>query len=183
MKRVLKSNLQFDNGYILDGDEIIALPSGVRGQLMALEELVEHAAHEKKLNGKPEIEDVKPFKPSSIDVEARIKVNTPLLDKKEAEGRALMQEVKLQSLEKKINRELADIQLLINWADDDYVIIDERCLPFGEVKMCLPMIGDPLKLTVEDIVSWVVASLDTEGLLMEDPEEVVDLRVQKTKED
>lgn len=181
MKRILKSNLQFDDGYVLNDDEIIALPGSVRCQLMALEELVEHAAHEKKLNGKSEIEDVKPFKPSSIDVEARIKVNTPLLDKKEAEGRALMQEVKLQGLEKKINRELASIQSLINWADSDYVIVDEGRQPFGEVRMSLPMIGDPLKLTVEDIVSWVVASLDTEEMLMEDPEEVVRLKTQKVE--
>ena len=180
MKRILKSNLQFDDGYVLNDDEIITLPVSVRCQLIALEELVEHAAHEKKLNGKSEIEDVKPFKPSSIDVEARIKVNTPLLDKKEAEGRALMQEVKLQGLEKKINRELADIQELINWTDSDYVIIPDSNLPY-DMRMCLPMIGDPLKLTVEDIVSWVVASLDTEELLMEDPEEVVRLKTQKVE--
>lgn len=183
MKRILKSNLQYDDGYILDGDEIIALPAGIRCQLMALEGFVEHAAHEKKVNDKPAAEDVKPFEPSSIDVKARIKVDTPLLDKKEAEGKALIQEVKLQSLEKKINRELADMQPLINWAASDYVIINDGSLLFGDVRMCLPMIGDPLKLTVEDIVSWVVASLDTEGLLAEGPEEVVDLRVEKQEED
>ena len=177
MKRILKSNLQFDDGYILDGDEIIALPAGVRCQLLALEELVEHSAHEYETKNKTEDESAQPFKLSTIDVEARIKVNTPLLDKKEAEGKALIQEVKLQSLEKKINQELADMQLLLNWADSKYIVVGDGGLSFGDMRMSLPMIGNPLELTVASIVSWVVAAIDTEDLLAEAPDEVVDLRV------
>lgn len=156
MKKIKKSECTFEDGYIMHGDDVVCLPTAVWCQLDNLEVALQKQEY---LDNQPEYVPA----PSldgfvrKYDHQAKWKfsVPTPLLDRKVEEGKALFEEIKDCDRGKRAARLLEAEHAAVNWVDKDYVIVEDLSTPYY---MCdWPTLGNPLELTVDDMVRFALA--------------------------
>lgn len=145
-----KSDLTFKSGYVVnDYGDVVALPKGVARQLNEIEEMVQKAKwvadHEEAEEEPEEFVRKSAFKPAPV-----IAVDTPLLDQKVEEAVRLHEEIEDKLCANKMNE-------IIQSFKEAFAFCDENDFVEGTevVRLDLPTLGDPLKLTVIELTKHI----------------------------
>ena len=154
MELVNKSNLQYDSGYMLLFGSIVAIDREVVRQYNKVERLLQIAKF-KADNKEPLPTNKKPYEfVSEHYVPAEISAETPLLDQKIRDGIALVEELKLDSIgkaiQKYINEELPQLWEFIN---ADRVLVDDNPRDALVWRIDAKTLGNILEITPEDLVT------------------------------
>lgn len=145
-----KSDLTFKSGYVVNADgDVVALPKGVARQLNEIEEMVQRAKwaaeHEAPEAEPEEFVRKSAFKPAPV-----ITANTPLLDKKVEESMRLHEEIEGKLCADKLNEIIKGFKEAFAFCDEDDFVEG------GEVvRLDLPTLGDPLKLTACELAKHI----------------------------
>lgn len=154
MKMFKKEELEYRNGYIVKNDEIIGVDNKIVDMFNQFEEDIQRAKHEKDNKPAP-VEEPKPFyrKTERGSVYPFVQADTPVLDKMTERAINLMDELDSVGAADKINDYFDTIQPIILFADDEFVVSGEQA---SQHRFDLPTIGNPLKVTKEDLCSFVI---------------------------
>lgn len=141
-----KSDLTFKSGYVVSATgDVVALPKGVARQLNDIEEMVQRAKWDAKHEA-AEMEPEKFVRRSAFKPTPEITVDTPLLDQKVEESMQLHREIERQLCADKLNEIIRSFKEAFAFCDeDDFVEGDEV------IRLDLPTLGDPLKLTANEL--------------------------------
>jgi hypothetical protein len=153
MKLRNKSKLVWNDGYITTKKgKLVALPDAVQDELDMLEVKVEQNFHEQE---QPKPVEPKPFKRLGLELPlAPIRIETPLLDQKVEESMALMKEIDDANSAERLKRLVErDYPNLARFVAEDKFVSGTRFERFN-----LPMIENPLELTEEKFLAWVLAT-------------------------
>lgn len=154
MELVNKSNLQYDSGYLLLFGSIVAIDREIIRQYNKVEHLLQIAKF-KADNKEPLPTNKKSFEfVSEHYVPAEISAETPLLDQKIKDGIAMVEELKLDTLskaiQKYINEELPQLWEFIN---ADRVLVDEDPRDALVWRIDAKTLGNILQITPNDLVT------------------------------
>jgi hypothetical protein len=153
MKLRNKSKLVWNDGYITTKKgKLVALPDAVQDELDMLEVKVEQNFHEQE---QPKPVEPKPFKRLGLELPlSPIRIETPLLDQKVEESMALMNEIDDANSTERLKRLVErDYPNLARFVAEDKFVPGTRFERFN-----LPMIENPLELTEEKFLAWVLAT-------------------------
>lgn len=159
MKMINKSELEYKNGYIVNGDEIIAVDPYIILQANALEEMVQKR---RWLNDQPQAcsgPNLSSFeRESELDVLPHWEAETPLMDKKIEDSLKLMEELDEMNMVNLVNKELKYFEELIEFTSKDYVIdMPSQCAP---EKFDMPTLGNPLELTAQQVAEYIAEAYE-----------------------
>jgi predicted membrane-bound dolichyl-phosphate-mannose-protein mannosyltransferase len=154
MELINKSDLQYDSGYMLLFGSIVAIDREVVRQYNKVERLLQIAKF-KADNKEPLPTNKKPYEfVSEHYVPAEISAETPLLDQKVKEGIAMVEELKLDTLskaiQKYINEELPQLWEFIN---ADRVLVDDNPRDALVWRIDAKTLGNILQITPDDLVT------------------------------
>lgn len=150
-KMYRKCDLKFDNGYIVDDDmNVVALPAGVGEMFNDLETTLQKMDYlDKQPEGckEPSLDG---FERKSSFTEFTIEVDTPLMDAKVEEGRKILEEIRRSEVG-------AAASKLVNKYHDVFEFLDGDRFVEGDkvVRLDLCILGDPLKITPDDVVKII----------------------------
>lgn len=154
-----KSDLTFKSGYVVSATgDVVALPKGVANQLNSIEEMVQKAAWLEAQPEETKAPDPSEFvRKSAFDSAPTITVDTPTLDAKIEESMRLDADIKRQLCADKLNE-------IIGTYKEAFAFCSEEDFVEGTdvVRLDLPTLGDPLKLTANDLAA-VIGSMVFEG--------------------
>ena len=164
MKIYNKSELGFFNGYIVKGNKSKKV-IGIDNEIVDLFNKIEfdyqkamYLAKQPKIKaGDYECENFQ-FKHS--EVEFKTVVSTPALDKKIAESITLMNDLDNIAKNDQINEYLDGIKPVLHFIDDEFIV---SCDQVVQHKFDTKCIGDPLKVTINDIMRYVSVILDVDS--------------------
>lgn len=145
-----KSDLTFKSGYVVNSDgDVVALPKGVARQLNEIEEMVQRAKwvaeHEAPEAEKEEFVRKSAFKSAPV-----ITVDTPLLDQKIEEAVRLHEEIERQLCADKMSEIIKGFKEAFAFCDEDDFVEGSEV-----IRLDLPTLGDPLKLTANELASHI----------------------------
>lgn len=147
-----KSDLTFKSGYVVSAaGDVVALPKGVANQLNAIEEMVQKAAWLVAQPKETKAPDVSEFvRESAFDSAPTIIVDTPVLDAKIEEAMKLDADIKRQLCADRLNE-------IIGTYKEAFAFCSEEDFVEGTdvVRLDLPTLGDPLKLTADALSSFI----------------------------
>ena len=145
-----KSQLTFESGYVVNADgDVVALPPCVADQLNEIETTIQKAAW---LSEQPE--ECKGPDPSEFERQScfgkvpEIVVETPLLDKKVKESVALEKEMYAASCAAELNKLIVGFKEAFAFVSEESFVEGDRV-----VRLDLPTLGDPLKLTADGLAA------------------------------
>lgn len=145
-----KSQLTFESGYVVNADgDVVALPPCVADQLNEIETLIQKAAW---LEGQPEEckgPDLSEFeRQSCFGKVPEIVVDTPLFDEEVKKKAALEKEMYAKCCATEVNK-------LISCFKEAFAFVSEESFVEGDrvVRLDLPTLGDPLKLTADGLAA------------------------------
>lgn len=143
-----KSDLTFKSGYVVSADgDVVALPPCVAEQLNEIETMVQKAAWYASQPEECAGPDPSEFvRESAFGSRPTVSVSTPLLDAKVEEGVRLDEELKAKLCADKVNELIGTFGEAFGFASEDSFVEGERV-----VRLDLPMLGDPLKLTANEL--------------------------------
>lgn len=146
-----KSDLTFKSGYVVNSDgDVVALPKGVARQLNDIETMVQQAAwvseHEVEEREPEEFE-----RKSAFGSVPTVSVDTPLLDKKVKEAVQLHEEIEKQLYADKTSEIIKGFKEAFAFCDEDDFVEGSEV-----IRLDLPTLGDPLKLTTKGLASIIV---------------------------
>lgn len=155
MKMINKSELEYKNGFIVNGDEIIAVDPYIVRQANALEEMVQKR---RWLNDQPQAcsgPNLSSFeRESELDVLPHWEAETPLMDKKIEDSLKLMEELDEMNMVNLVNEKIFDdLKQLVEFANNEYVI--DRSVLCAPEQFDLPTLGNPLELTADQVSKYV----------------------------
>lgn len=167
MKFIAKSDLTYQNGYLVDSEGNVHQPiERIVKTLNELEVEMQRAVYlrEQKEKFSPADIEGKDFEPlSEHEIDVDFEVKTPLIDKEIESAMNLMAEIDRANALGKIKAWIKDHTDLIEFLAEDK-FIESDCT----VKFDLAGFGDPLKLTVDELVATLLAKY---GYKPEDKEE------------
>lgn len=156
MKFIKKSDLSYRNGYLVDAEGNVHQPDQkVVHDLNELEIELQRAAYLEAQKSKFVPADIegKDFKPvSQHEYKAKFDVKTPLLDKEIENSMALMDEIDKANVVTKVQQWIEDHEKLVTFLTNDE-FIESGCTE----RFDLPSFGDPLELTLNEVVSTLAA--------------------------
>lgn len=143
-----KSQLTFESGYVVNTDgDVVALPPCVADQLNEIETIIQKAIW---LSEQPEEckgPDLSEFeRESCFDKVPEIVVETPLLDEKVKQSKAIEQEVHAACCASELNKLIAGFKEAFAFVSEDSFVEGDRV-----VRLDLLTLGDPLKLTADGL--------------------------------
>ena len=150
-----KEFCKFENGYIVDGNEIVGMPLSVVMQLDKLELMCQQYEY---LKAQPKachtpLPTLKNFKRKSAlhaGAPQLEEPETPTIDRKVAEAQEFMDELDLVCDYRELNKQLEKFGLLFDWLDAKKFAEGDCTRP-----MDLPTLGNPLELTKEQVVEAI----------------------------
>lgn len=154
MKMYKKTECEYKNGYIVHGDEVVAVDNEVVRMLNQLDTDVQRARFGLDRVKPQEIEEFVPE--SEHQVTAVVKAETPKLDEFAETALAIMEEVDAANKAEAVTDYLAHIQKALVFARDEEIV---ECSQFTQLRFDLPVIGNPLDLDVHMISKFVQAAL------------------------
>lgn len=168
MKMYKKSDLTINNGLLVSKDGDIVLPDiNIVTQANELETVLqqsEYIAAQPEATPMPSLDG---FKRISIkDSKVKFTTATPLLDSKQAEAMAIMDELDDVMLADKANEMLSMYGELIDFVDSDFVVdCGDQLYRFDT-----PLLGSVLELTKEDVVDVIARAcgMKEEGITKHD---------------
>ena len=153
-----KSDLIFKSGYVVNADgDVVALPKGVARQLNDIETMVQEGAWVSE----HEVDEKKPeefVRKSAFGSAPTVTVDTPLLDKKVEESMRLHEELEQQLCADKLNEVIAGFKETFAFCDEDSFIEGDEV-----VRLDLPTLGDPLKLTAIGLTKLIGGTVFFDG--------------------
>lgn len=143
-----KSQLTFESGYVVNADgDVVALPPCVADQLNQIETTIQKAAW---LSAQPEEckgPDLSEFeRESCFGKVPEVVVATPLLDRKVEESKAIEQEMHAACCATELNKLIAGFKEAFAFVSEESFVEGDRV-----VRLDLPTLGDPLKLTADGL--------------------------------
>lgn len=145
-----KSDLAFKSGYVVNADgDVVALPKGVARQLNEIEEMVQRAEWVAEHEGAEE-EPEEFVRKSAFKTAPVITVDTPLLDQKVEEAVRLHEEIERQLCAEKLSEIIKGFKEAFAFCDEDDFVEGDKV-----VRLDLPTLGDPLKLTAAELASHI----------------------------
>lgn len=161
MKMIKKDELEFIGGYLVHGDDIIGVDPKIVEQVNKLETLVQKrnwlSLQPKACSG-PDFNSFERMHDNDVVIHAN--PTTPMLDSMTEESLKLMEEIDRQNEADTANKIFEKLQDLTEFAINDYVIDSEQ---YSIKKFDLPMIGNPLDITVDKICEWVCYGMGIES--------------------
>ena len=153
MKMYKKKKLDYKNGYIVKEGKIIGIDNKIVDMFNQLETDVQKWLH----NMKYPVEDIKPAVPFSRETERgkiypRVTAVTPELDNMAEKTIAMMDELDKVANADMCNKYFKSIQPLIEFINDKFVV---ECNQSTQHRFDLPQLGNPLKITKEDLCEIV----------------------------
>lgn len=156
MKFIAKSDLTYQNGYLVDSEGNVHQPAErIVKTLNELEVEMQRAAYlrDQKEKFSPADVEGKDFKPlSEHEIKVSFEIKTPLIDKEIENAMDIMAEIDRANALGKTKAWLEDHKELIEFLAADK-FIESDCT----VKFDLDGFGDPLKITVDDLVAALLA--------------------------
>lgn len=155
MKMYEKSGLSLIDGVLVAADGTIVVPDPkVVNQANELETQVQEAAYLMKQHNAAPVPSLSGFERKSVfEVKERFTAKTPTLDKKAYEAMALMDELDDVNRTTDINNHIQHFADLVRFADADRIMCFEDSACFN--RFDTPVLGDPLKLSVEDVIDHI----------------------------
>lgn len=163
MKIYKKEELKYKNGYIVNGDDVIVVDPAVVHQANELESKLQKACHDHGLRDAEEklrksLDDASEFsRISEHKPNIKLSIETPHLDKAVDEAEAIMDELDSLADANKAHAMLNDYAKLLEFVHEDFVVCYDGA-PL--VRFDMPLIGNILELSEEDIVNAVCALFD-----------------------
>ena len=155
-KMYLKSNLKFVDGYLIDHDDnVVALPEKAAEQINKLETCIQKLMY---LDDQPEPQPERSldgFKRESTHKAPVVNPDTPTLDKKVAEGKKLLEEIRERDKADKINDILSDFEEAFEWFRAERFVEGSKVIHADT-----PEIGDILKVDPEELIKSIISFLD-----------------------
>lgn len=155
-KMYLKSDLKFVDGYLINGDgDVVALPEKVAEQINDLETRIQKLIY---LDDQPEARPERSldgFKRKTTRQVPVVKVDTPTLDEKVAEGKKLLAEIRDLGKAEKINEIFLDYTEAFEWLRSDHFVEGSKI-----VRVDTPEIGDILDADVDELIDDIISYLD-----------------------
>ena len=153
-KFINKSDCVWDNGYVVNGDEIVNIPFAVAMQARALDIMLQQYRHLKKQPTYVPAPSLDDFKAQHIYDGNRPYLempDTPVTDKRVAESMAFLDECHREATVKEVNAAIDKFGLLVDWLDSDKILVDDTATCSN--RFDTPALGDMLELSSEDVVS------------------------------
>lgn len=142
MKMYKKTECEYKNGYIVNGDEVVGIDNEVVLMLNNLDVDVQRARFEQANKVKPQ--ETKEFVPESEhQVLAEIVVKTPKLDEFAETAMEIMEEIDAVNTAEAATDYLAHIQKALMFAHDEEIVEFAQSV---QLRFDLPTIGNPLDL-------------------------------------
>lgn len=156
MKMYKKSDLTLVDGMLVTEDGDIVIPDiRIIDEANALETMVQKKRY---MDGQPEAVPAPSLEGferiSNNDVTGAFVAKTPMLDSKAEEALKIMEELDAIATTEKANEMHSMFEHLIQFVRTDYVI--DTCSSFGVIeKFDMPLLGNPLELTVDDVADAI----------------------------
>lgn len=155
-KMYLKSDLKFVDGYLIDNDDnVVALPDGVAEQINDLETCIQKLMY---LDDQPEPQPERSLDGFERESTRKVPVvhpDTPTLDKKVAEGKKLLEEIRERDKADKINDTLSDFEDAFEWFRAERFVEGSKV-----IHVDTPEIGDILNVDPEELIEEIASYLD-----------------------
>ena len=149
-KMYKKSKLTFKDSFIVTKKgKIVAIDNEVVDLMNTLEERLQRAIF---IDDQPEAcagPDLSKFERIHAGVNVSVKHETPTLDQKVEESMLLMQEIDDSNSVTMLNMDLEGMRPLLEFIGSDTVISVEHSTPH---RFDTPRLGNPLELTIEDVI-------------------------------
>lgn len=150
-KMYSKSDLKFENGYVLTyDDEIVALPDGVAEQINELETFVQqqrYLAEQPEAQPEPSLDG---FKRKTIFEVPRVEVKTPAIDKLVEEKTQILHELRGEELAKGVNKVLAKYQDAFRFFKQDKFVEGSKV-----VATDTPTLGNVLTVDADSLIASI----------------------------
>lgn len=162
-KIVNKEVLEYKNGYILSGNDIVGIDNEVVDLLNKIEEDVQRSKYKRLGNIEANIASLVNSKADGFKLKSehkvalRVKPETPVLDEAIEKTMSIMDELDRIDNTEKMNDYFDKIVPVIMFVNQDFVIECENGVPH---RFDLPTIGNPLELTMEDLCRHVAGMFD-----------------------
>ena len=155
-KMYLKSDLKFVDGYLIDHDDnVVALPEKAAEQINKLETCIQKLMY---LDDQPEPQPERSldgFKRESTRKVPVVHPDTPTLDKKVAEGKQILSEIRELDKSEKINDVISDFEDAFDWFKVERFVEGSKVIHIDT-----PEIGDILKADPEELIKSIISFLD-----------------------
>lgn len=148
-KMYSKSDLKFENGYVLTyDDEIVALPDGVAEQINEVETFIQkqrYLAEQPKAQPEPSFDG---FERETIFDVPRVEVKTPAIDKLVEEKTQILHELRGEAAAKEINKILAKYQDAFRFFKNEKFVEGTKA-----VAIDTPTLGNILTVDAEKLIA------------------------------
>lgn len=155
-KMYLKSDLKFVDGYLIDNnDNVVALPDKVAEQINDLETCIQKLMY---LDDQPEPtpeRSLDGFERKSIRMVPTVKADTPTLDKKVAEGKQILSEIRELDKSEKINDVISDFEDAFEWFKVERFVEGSNVVRVDTLE-----IGNILNVDPEELIEEIASYLD-----------------------
>ena len=155
MKMINKSECEYKGGYIVYNDKVMCINNKVVDLFNKLDVDVQHAQFE--ATNKPKcFEPVDEFVAKSEHgaIYPKISANTPELDAAAEKALKIMDEIDAIADAEKVNEYFLSIDELFEFVSQDFIVSGDQPT---QHRFDLPTIGNPLKLSKEDLSDFVVS--------------------------
>lgn len=161
MKFINKSDLEFRDGFLVHGDDVVMVSAAIVYQANKLDEVIQRKKWEDANSVDPMLvrERSEFNRKSMFDVELNLSVDTPTLDAKIEESKRLSDDIKQQAAIDDISETLSHCDDLVQFIVSDKVLAsDDGVL----IRFDLPILGNPLELTIDSLVNELGGCYDLE---------------------
>lgn len=159
-----KEELQYINGYIVKGDEIVAIDDSIVALLNKLDEDVQRKRFDDAKKGLIDLSafDAVEFERESErpQIKPTIHVDTPVLDQKVEEGKAFAKELDLLERAGKVEKYFDHLATATKFVIEDCVVESSFSHNW---QFDLPVLGNPLELTRDELAEFVFELFDVES--------------------
>ena len=147
-KMYKKSDLTFDNGYVVDSDNnVVCLPDKVAEQINKLETWVQKYGYLKSQPAEQAAPSLDGFERESCFAKARVVVDTPELDARIARAKSIRDELTNKESCDVVNELIAKMSEMFDWINCDTFVEGTDV-----VRIDTPTLGNPLEMEFLDTV-------------------------------
>lgn len=156
-----KKNCEYKNGFVFCNGELVAIQTSIVDQLNKLDICLQKAMYLSKQPKPCPIPSLDGFVPKSERTVYTVKPETPAMDKRAEEAMAMLNDIEAKQAADRTNNIIAKFSDLIEWASLDWI----PCLGenYDVHQLDVPVVGNPLVLSPDDIVNACTLIANVEG--------------------
>lgn len=169
MKIYKKSECRYENGYIVNGDDVV-VPQGIMLLIDKLEDDVQRARFLRENEAEP-VREVPEFKRKSEHgvMMPETTPATPVLDLKIKTAERLLDELDCIELAERVNGYVHKMRPLFEFVQSESFVGEEH--PLGNMRFDLPTVGNPLELTTDKLTGLIYDMFDIDPKRIPDEQE------------